>query len=374
MEIKTILEEFDVIAKDPVTYLRNLSENGKKIVLYTCSYVPDEIIWAFGFHPARVLGISETHQLSNSHLQPYCCPTAKAVLEDILSKKLPAAHVVFSNTCDTMQRVSDIVRINTDLEHFDFMVPTRLDSDTSKKYLREQILNLAGFLKRRSLLLEQDRECFDDVYMINSAMKLFERIYRSVLKLAEISQISNKISNKDMHNIFIASAIMDREDLAKKIEQLNDCIKESTISNSVKKKIVLTGSLCCFPGIYEILDNAGAKVVYDDLCSGIRPYKRRIKLTGDWAYDIAKSLLERPICAAKFKGLFERILYLKDIVKKYRAQGIIFLVPKFCDPHLFDYPDIKKEMDVPVLLLETDEKNQIKGPEKTRIEAFLETI
>ncbi len=162
--------------------------------------------------------------------------------------------------------------------------------------------------------------------------------------------------------------------LQKKIGNLLNMLKDLSLSTSNKKRIILTGSICCFSGIYEILDNAGAKVVYDDLCSGIRPYQRQVELKGNWISAISHSLLKRPICAAKYMGPFARFSYLKELIGKYNAQGIIFMVPKFCDPHLFDFPDMKKRSTYLILLLETNEKNQIKGPEKTRIEAFLETI
>jgi benzoyl-CoA reductase subunit C len=66
-----------------------------------------------------------------------------------------------------------------------------------------------------------------------------------------------------------------------------------------------------------------------------------------------------------------------NLVKDFKVEAVIFVLQKFCDPHLFDYPfmeDRLKEFEIPTLLIETEHVNSPIGPLKTRIEAFFETI
>jgi benzoyl-CoA reductase/2-hydroxyglutaryl-CoA dehydratase subunit BcrC/BadD/HgdB len=64
-------------------------------------------------------------------------------------------------------------------------------------------------------------------------------------------------------------------------------------------------------------------------------------------------------------------------VKEKKAQGVIFLLLKFCDPHAFDYPYIKQSLDeagIPVMLMEINDPIPSGGQLKTRFEAFLEML
>jgi benzoyl-CoA reductase/2-hydroxyglutaryl-CoA dehydratase subunit BcrC/BadD/HgdB len=60
-----------------------------------------------------------------------------------------------------------------------------------------------------------------------------------------------------------------------------------------------------------------------------------------------------------------------------RAQGVVFILLKFCDPHAFDYPYLKGKLDerkISSLLLEIEPGGVPHGAVETRLEAFMETL
>jgi benzoyl-CoA reductase/2-hydroxyglutaryl-CoA dehydratase subunit BcrC/BadD/HgdB len=64
-------------------------------------------------------------------------------------------------------------------------------------------------------------------------------------------------------------------------------------------------------------------------------------------------------------------------VKGSEAQGVIFVLLKFCEPHAFDYPHLKdrlKEERIPSLLLEIEPGGFSLGALETRLRAFVETL
>ena len=72
-----------------------------------------------------------------------------------------------------------------------------------------------------------------------------------------------------------------------------------------------------------------------------------------------------------------RFDHISRRVEETHAQGVIILVYKFCDPHAFDFPDLKKNLaqrGVPVLLLEIEDPLPSQGQIRTRCEAFIEMI
>ncbi|MBU3914366.1 2-hydroxyacyl-CoA dehydratase family protein, partial [bacterium] len=67
--------------------------------------------------------------------------------------------------------------------------------------------------------------------------------------------------------------------------------------------------------------------------------------------------------------------YLVDSVRKHKAEQLIILMAKFCEPHMFFYPDIKEAMEeaqIPHLLIEFEHEVVSLEALRTRIEAFIE--
>ena len=78
---------FQRVVDDPDGYLKFLKA-GKNILGYCCSYTPEEIIHAAGIHPVRLFGSREESNLSDKHLQSYCCSLVRDVLRCALGKAL----------------------------------------------------------------------------------------------------------------------------------------------------------------------------------------------------------------------------------------------------------------------------------------------
>jgi len=69
--------------------------------------------------------------------------------------------------------------------------------------------------------------------------------------------------------------------------------------------------------------------------------------------------------------------YLIEKVSKAQAQGVINIMVKYCEPHAFYYPHVKKKLaqaGIPELLLETEHEQAPLGQYRTRLEAFLEMV
>jgi benzoyl-CoA reductase/2-hydroxyglutaryl-CoA dehydratase subunit BcrC/BadD/HgdB len=65
------------------------------------------------------------------------------------------------------------------------------------------------------------------------------------------------------------------------------------------------------------------------------------------------------------------------MVKNTGAQGVIFVLLKFCDPHAFDFPYMKELLDragIPGMLLEIEDQQTSEEQLRTRLEAFIELL
>jgi benzoyl-CoA reductase subunit C len=375
MTLMQLTELIDSLKLDPVTYAAEWKKtHSNKVVGYMCSYAPEEIFRAFGALPFRVLGTKNAIERADSHLQAYCCSLVRGALEDALSGRLDFLDgMIFPHTCDSIQRLSDIWRIRVKNRfHADVLLPAKLGTESASDYLvatfRKLITDLENWQGKN--ITEQ---------MLRDAADLYNDI-RSHLNILYMLRHAHPglIAGSDFHAIVQASMWMDRNDYYKILSGITECLKDQPTDVSFQgKRIVLSGGVCNVPDIYAVIEAAGAAVVGEDVCTGDRFFQGNIQVQGDMVENIARRYIDRIVCPAKHHGLFSRGHHLIQKVRETRADGVLFLFLKFCDPHGFDYPYLKQMLDqeeIPNMLFEIEDRNLSEGQFKTRCEAFIEML
>lgn len=351
------------------------SESGMKIVGYFCSYAPEEIIYAAGALPFRIFGTRSAITLADEHLQSYCCSPVRNALENALSGSMNFLDgVVFPHTCDSIQRLSDIWRLNVPRHfHIDVVLPVKLNTESAREYM----INVLNKF-RKDMEIKLQVEISDD--SLNHAISVYNTIRQRIKTIYEMRKENPLLlKSNDFHNIIKSSMTIDRNIINEILRDTIDGLKaiKGTHENISRKRLIITGGMCNYPNIYQIIEEAGGMVIWDDLCTGSRYFNGLLTPIGDPIVSLAERYLTRFICPAKHRGLSTRVENLLNIVKITNADGIVFLIQKFCDPHSFDYPDLKNNLyknAVPTILIEMDEEPSAGERLKTRIEAFIEML
>jgi len=350
------------------------AETGKKVVGHFCSYTPEEIIHSADALSFRIFGSDDNLFLADAHLQPYSCSLVRGALGDALAGKLDFLNgIVFPHTCDSIQRLSDIWRLNIGQGfHLDMVLPVKLHTDSARAYM-------AGVFRK----FKQDLERALDIEITNKDLKAAAETINNVRaclkKLYELRcENPSIVSSGDILKIVKGSMMMDRNVLVEKLAEIIENLEKKTAdTTSNKKRLVLTGGICSMPDIFEIIEDSGGAVVWDDLCTGSRYFEAETDLEGDIIESLARRYLERIVCPAKHSGLFSRGKHIVNVAKERRADGVIFLFLKFCDPHLFDYPYINEMLEkegLPSMVFEIENRLPSKEQFKTRCEAFMEML
>ncbi|MEW6333299.1 MAG: 2-hydroxyacyl-CoA dehydratase family protein [Thermodesulfobacteriota bacterium] len=370
------IDECRAVLADPYGYAESLkAQTGGKIVGFFCSYAPEEIIVAAGGHPFRILGTGEKIRRAETHLQSYCCSLVRGALEDALAGRLAFLDgVLFPHTCDSIQRLSDIWRLNIDRGfHLDLVLPVRLDSPGARRYLLDVLNRFRAELGERLGTAITD----DD---LRAAIALYNRIRAALTQISRLSgDRPGLLKGSDLHQLTGASMIMDRGALAPLLEEVASELEKAQKGpgETERKRIILAGGICNHPSIYGFIERAGATVVGDDLCTGSRSFTGLIDENAEPVAAIAQRLLERVACPAKHRGLTDRADHLVRMAREQRAQGLIFFLLKFCDPHAFDVPYLKAalgEAGIPSMVIEAEDRLPADGQLGTRVEAFIEMI
>ena len=74
----------------------------------SCSYVPEEIIYAAGFHPIRLIAQGNPIRNADACMHTNLCPYVRSILDDTLSGTSDNFQgYIFVNSCDAMRRLYD---------------------------------------------------------------------------------------------------------------------------------------------------------------------------------------------------------------------------------------------------------------------------
>ena len=121
-------------------------------------------------------------------------------------------------------------------------------------------------------------------------------------------------------------------------------------------------------------------VVDDDLFTGFRYISTDVPETGDPVEALAHWYMARNTkvpCPTRVQNNVDWDAYLINAVKEERAEGVIVLMAKFCEPHMYYYPEVKEAFErhaVPHLLIETEHEGVALEGLRTRVETFVEVV
>ena len=147
-------------------------------------------------------------------------------------------------------------------------------------------------------------------------------------------------------------------------------------------KLVLSGAENDDPNFTKLIESCGALVVADRYCYGSLPGREEIVVqTGQAPLDaIARQHLNVSMCP-RFLGQDEmrgRKKYLADLVKEYKADGIIVASNKFCEywsyERTIDTIVLNRDFGIPVCSIEKEYVNAASGQLRTRCQAFIESV
>lgn len=371
--MKRIVMEFEKALADPRAYAHDVRAKGTKVVGYFCSYAPEELFEAAGIHPLRIFDTQADASEANAHLQSYSCSLARCAVSSMVRGDLGHLDgVVFPHTCDTMQRVSDIFRLNAKLPFFaDVVLPVKLTSESSRVYMREVLERFRYDLEKGfsvSISASDMKKAFETYNTIRSSLASLYR-YRSLG--------ASPLTGADLAALARGSMVLERSKAAGLLSELVRMHEGILPARSPLRRIMLVGGVCDTPLIHETIRRAGGDVVWDDLCTGTRYFEGILSMEGDPLDALTTRYFGRAVCPAKHASLEARAERILSAVREHEVQAVVFVHLTFCDPHAFDYPHLKEVLDahsIPSMLLEVESGLSGDAQLLTRLETFIHMI
>lgn len=289
---------------------------------YVCKYTPIEVLEAMGVETCRIEPSVTNFNQADILMHPNVCSFAKSVLEDV--KRKDYEGVVLTTCCDSIRRLYDALR-----------------EQYPNKFI--YLLDLPRKVNDFAVNLYQKR--------IQEMIEAYERFSGKQFSVEKLKEIVNRKHEEEQ----VQMRILDR----KRQEQTD---KETPL------RIGLMGARCS-KGVLQLLENRHVEILFDITCTGL---KRIWDIHArDVLHGYADSLLNQLPCVRMIQATNRR-QYVEGFSD--RLDGIIYHMVKFCDVYAYEYTQLHKNTDIPILAVETDATRQCEGQIRTRVEAFLEAL
>lgn len=368
VETAAALDGFSRTVKERHDYARAWKERtGGRVVGYFCSYVPEEVLYALGVLPVRVLGSHEPQDLTERHIFGMFCPYSRDVLAQGLSGRYDYLDgLVFAHCCPHIRQSYESWRIHRPVEFSHLMwVPSLVQSPHAVPFFEDGVRKLTAAAEAwtgKSLSPEA----------LGQAVSTYNLNRRLLAQLYELRKPEPPlITGTQAMEVVIASALMDK---AEHNQRLQELLAHPPQASEGGVRLLAVGSENDDTGIIQLLESLGGSVVIEDNCLCNRYFYDEVSPDGDLLSAVSARYLKKPPCPQRDIGPRVRTSYLTGLAKEYAVQGVVFLRQKFCDPHAFEVPIIQQafqDQGLPALILELDVTTPY-GQYRTRIEAFME--
>lgn len=370
--LSKVLKEFETITSKGYREIPSSLPKDRVPIGFFCPHVPEELVHASGAFAFRLMGTPVKMSHVQAHLPPNCCHLAKSSLESLLQGELDFLKgIIFSHTCDTMQGLAEIWALQKRIPlQFNLMIPSHVDSELSRPYLKAEMDRFRNFLESNVGKITPQN--------LKASIQLFNRIREKLQGIYSRRPKSlTQIAGTDLARIIRAGYLMDRQRYLELLDELLTGLPENTEESENRVPVYLAGNMTHSDSYYSLIEEAGAIVVEDDLCSGTRFLRLMVPEDMDPIDGLTSRYFTSFLCPTQHKGAHAHIETLSREVEKSGAKGVIFLLYKYCESHFFDYPDLKQALEskgIPTLLLEVEDPSYSVGQLKIRVQAFIEML
>jgi benzoyl-CoA reductase subunit C len=370
------IEKFKQWTDNKHDYAREWKKRtGGKVVGTLCTYVPEEILYAAGILPVRMLGSHEQTMYAQAHIFDMFCPFSRDVLDQALRGRVEYLDgLVIAHSCIHQRQVYWAWRKHAPVE-FSYYIPIPHGTQRPGRYeymaaelndFKEAVEEWLG-----KTITNEDLDRAIEIY--NTNRRLLKQVYEfrklddphlTGLEAMEIA-VSNQVTDKQEHN--------------QALEELLKELPERKLDREAGTRLMIIGSEDDDREFIEMVEEKmtlPATIVIEEHCTGSRYFWNEVIPQEDRIMAIGARYLDRVPCPSKDWPERLRFPHILDLAKEYNVEGVITMQQKFCDPHELDMPVLMKFLEdngYPSYFLEFEITVPL-GQFSTRVEAFLETM
>lgn len=367
------IEELTAISADPKAALKKAVSDGKKAVGVLPYFCPEELVYAAGMLPFGLWGAAIQANESKRYYPAFICSILHTTLElGIRGELNDLSAVMIPISCDSLKGmganwqygVGTVPVINVAYAQ-NRKISAGVDFTASQfAKIRTQLEGIAGC------------EITDDD--LAKAIGIYNENRRAILSFSKAAaKHPEEISARTRSAVIKAGYFMDRAEHTKALWEIVEALSALPASDEGYLKIVTTGILADMPQLLEILERNRMVIVDDQIAQESVNARYETCVTEDPILGMAERLGEIEGCSVLYDLKKKRGEQLVSLAKEAKADGILFVLTKFCDPEEYDYVPVKRMTDaagIPMLQVEIDQQMTNFGQAESAVQAFVEMI
>ena len=348
----------------------SFSSSSKQSIGYFCTYTPIELIFACGYRPIRIMGgRGKTDQCYN-YLPEFICPFMKRAFERAIDgsyQKL--SGIIQSYTCDAVCGCQGVWQNNfSNIPVHSVALPYNDNEDSRNFYISE----FQNLIKNMGKNYDEGLET-----ALQEALNLYRQIRENIQMIFSLCA-SGRLDLSSMQRWYMVQAgfVMEPGQYLACLDKLLEEANERAVADDPRIPVLVSGSEVGHPDILSAIESNNMKIVWEDHCTGIRGADPVDGCGKDPLERLADRYMRRFPCASRSRAE-DRWARWERNLNGQNIRGAIFILQKFCTPHLSDIPHMRTQLQkkkIPSLVLEMDESWEVSGQIQTRLEGFMEIL
>ncbi len=375
-----IIEHFRYITANTPEYTRSLKEKGRLLAGYMCTHVPEEILYAAGIVPLRILTSHESQAMTRGYIhETYCSFSHDCAYQGLQGNYDHLDLIVTSSSCIHMGEAFNVWARFAGFQEKSYLMqyPHIIHTKPAGGFMVESFGQFREFVEK----LTKRRITDDD---LEKAIKVYNHNRRLLKRLWELLKRDKPpITGPEVATATLASQVMDKQECNEMLEQLIERLEAEPGKALSGVRLIVTGGACDDLGVFDLIEhlNYDASLVFVESCTAARyfwfevPEGREDKIKA-----LAEGYIEKIPCPAKDTvpgtGEKKRFRYVQQFIEDFKPDGVVFLYQRFCSPQPMDVVALKPIVDklgIPSTELELDTTVPI-AQFRMQLEALVEII
>ena len=356
---------------------KRLHTEGTPIVGICCEFAPRELILAAGAVPVCLCGGSaKPIPAAEEDLPATLCPLIKSTYGFAITGACPfltyADLIVAETTCDGKKKMYELLAERVPQTVHVLELPQKPAEPAALEHWLEELRQLQSRLERRY----DHRITQDD---LRGAIQRMNRERELVRRLHDYAESDPPyVTGREL--LLMRPLLGGVAEEAGRLQQAVRSLERrraagaSPAADAVRILVTGTPMVAGMTKVIDVLEGAGAVVVAQESCSGLKSVWDDVPMGDDPLRDIAQHYLSLPCpCMTPNTG---RLALLDALIDRYRPRGVVELIWHACQTYAIEAAMVQRHVAVhrglPYLRVETDYSESDAEQIRTRVEGFLE--
>jgi benzoyl-CoA reductase subunit C len=346
------MNKFQEILQDRHAYAKAWkARTGGKVFGFFETYMPEEIVYAAGILPVRLLAKHEPDDYTDRQMFGNCYGTRDILNQFVRGRYDYVDGLVHAEGCQWVFLCYQNI-INLHPEYFDHyvFVPDYPDARTSVTVLRSELQVFKEHIEQWTGQAITDAAIDHAIEVCNTNRRLLRKIYE--LRKSD----TPVILGSEAMEVLLACQVMDKAEANTLLEAfLVELEDREPYADRIR--LMLLGSETWDAELEKSIEASGANVVIDELDNGTSYILNEVIPQKDRLTALAHRYLERPHHAIKDNNWRRRPEHIFRLYEDWQADAVLIVKQIYCHPHGTDNYAVWKmlrERQIPYHFFERD--------------------